>query len=165
MILAGHLNMALCYLKLGKFGECISSCDKVTYTNRSLCIGGGGGGGGGGGTKIKINCYCCCSERGCMKLVCKASSLINVVGHCIVVGDLSRSKAQCAEQQILFAVRLACDSVYVISNYLYQATSFLLRFSLRTSLLAEVSTGQKIISFLSYRDFCQQATFGQAASD
>lgn len=29
LILAGHLNVALCYLKLGKYMECIESCDKV----------------------------------------------------------------------------------------------------------------------------------------
>ena len=29
LILAGHLNVALCYLKLGKYPECIDSCDKV----------------------------------------------------------------------------------------------------------------------------------------
>ena len=29
LILAGHLNVALCYLKLGKYPECIDSCEKV----------------------------------------------------------------------------------------------------------------------------------------
>lgn len=37
LILAGHLNVALCYLKLGKNAECIESCDKVRGNNR-LCI-------------------------------------------------------------------------------------------------------------------------------
>ena len=74
LILAGHLNMALCYLKLGKFIEGISSCDKVTYDEPVIIYrsgfmvvgvwgGGGGGGGGGCGTKIKMNCYCCRRER------------------------------------------------------------------------------------------------------
>ena len=48
LILAGHLNMALCYLKLGKFIECISSCDKVTYDEPVIIYRRGGGGGGGG---------------------------------------------------------------------------------------------------------------------
>ena len=32
MILAGHLNVALCFLKLGKYPECIESCDKVNFS-------------------------------------------------------------------------------------------------------------------------------------
>ena len=40
LILAGHLNVALCYLKLGKYPECIESCDKVRE-NRCIfwCLG------------------------------------------------------------------------------------------------------------------------------
>ena len=34
LILAGHLNVALCYLKLGKYPECIDSCDKALFRDK-----------------------------------------------------------------------------------------------------------------------------------
>lgn len=35
LILAGHLNVALCYLKLGKYPECIESCDKALCRDKN----------------------------------------------------------------------------------------------------------------------------------
>lgn len=43
MILAGHLNVAACYLKLGEYKECINACDKVNlvktfWNNQISCV-------------------------------------------------------------------------------------------------------------------------------
>ncbi|XP_046858787.1 peptidyl-prolyl cis-trans isomerase FKBP4-like [Xenia sp. Carnegie-2017] len=35
LILAGHLNVALCYLKLAKYKECIESCDKALCRDKN----------------------------------------------------------------------------------------------------------------------------------
>ena len=72
---------------------------------------------------------------------------------------------QYAEQQILFEIRLGLGHCIRNLELLVPTTSFWLRLSLWTSLLADVSTGQKRISFLSYRDLYQQVTLGEAASD